>query len=410
MTEYQKHAEALFELSVAKQQIRTLAQDYLELRERHDRQDWWNLAGAGSSASLASQIREALVEDRSALKDYWYFPSGKHNPYLDLLYAELPAMGWNPRELRTLAELDELGPGSVVHLHWIESLRPNQDDEAKNLAALDKARTQLLRFKRQEGTRLLWSVHEPLPHGSRWPEHDASFHQFLADNADWIHLLHDSTIESCAEHFTIDAAKTFTVPLPLYTDVYPNYRSRASARALVGVGDDELCVAFLGALRPYKGIEQLVEASATAATGRPLRLVVAGMPVEEASELAEQIRATEYASIAPMLVPDSEIQTILAAADVVVVPYVKFLNSAVLMLALSFDTPVIASENPVTIDARDSGMVSTYTEVDGLVQALLAAEIAPQRELADAFVAAHAPGVIGGSFAQAVDDRLTTEP
>ena len=50
------------------------------------------------------------------------------------------------------------------------------------------------------------------------------------------------------------------------------------------------------------------------------------------------------------------------AADVVVLPYRKVLNSGVLMLALTFGCQSVAPENPVTADLVGSGLVHLFDE------------------------------------------------
>lgn len=403
MADYDEATDRILELSRLRGEMTRLGFEFFELRDRYlDRPGFWTLAGAGSSQELAAAVRSKLGGDRGALTDYWYFPPGKHNPYLDLLYSRMAGHGFRPRELDRFAGVAELGGSGIVHVHWIESLRPNGDDEQANLDALDDARRIVDRFVADSTNTLVWSVHEPLPHGSRWPDQDAAFHQFLADRADVIHVLHPDTAESCAEYFTIDEAKSLCVGLPLYTGVYPNYRSRTESRALLGVAPDELCVAFVGALRAYKGVDQLVEAAAEARRSRPLRLLVAGMAVGDVDDLVARVEPLDWAAIAPMLVPDSEMQTLLGAADVLVVPYQRFLNSAVLMLGLTFGLRVLATENPVTVDARDSGLVTTYRSPEELASLLAALPLESSAVLNDDFAAAHSSDAIATEFATGI--------
>lgn len=405
MADFDEMADLTIELGESRNEFNSLAGAYFGLRQELSTR-WWTRSGAGTPHELASQLREALADDRAELGDYWYFPSGKHNPYLDLLYAEMPAHGMRVRELPSFDELPELGAGNTLHLHWTQSLRPNGADEEQNQHALDRAKRLLTEFVAGEGNKLIWSVHEPLPHGSLWPDQDADFHQFLCDTSDVIHILHEATIDECSEYFQIDQAKTVLAELPLYTGVYSSYRSRASARALLGVAPDELAVVFFGAIRAYKGIDQLLEATALAATKRPVRLLIAGMPVGEVEDLQARVDAQPEATAATMLVPDSEIQTLLGAADVLVVPYQRFLNSAVLMLALSFGVPVIATENPVTAAARRSGMVSTYSTLDELVIELERAQVDPSGDVHPQFALDHSANKISDEFAQALRSRL----
>ena len=405
--DYERLVDLTTEVATVRSELMEARAAYFDLRQEHFSQSrWWTRAGAGTPHELALQMHADLAEDRSALADYWYFPSGKHNPYLDLLYSAMPSHGFRVRELATLDDLAALPPSSVLHMHWIESLRPNGDDESASREALDRARAAIDSFLADSSNRLIWSVHEPLPHGTRWPELDAAFHQFLSDRAHVVHVLHDSTKAACEQHFDLDAAKSTVVELPLYDGVYSNYRARPDARALLGVADDELCVVFFGAIRAYKGLDELVEAAEAVAGERSIRLMVAGMPVGPVDDLVERVAGSEHGSIAASLVPDSEIQTLLGAADVVVVPYKTFLNSAVLMLSLSFGVPVIATRNPVTADAERSGLVSTYTTAEELRGHLVATPIGAGGIVGADYAAAHAPSAIADRFGSLVADSM----
>ena len=63
-------------------------------------------------------------------------------------------------------------------------------------------------------------------------------------------------------------------------------------------------------------------------------------------------------------IPDEELQHVMSAADVVVLPYLRILSSGAAMLALSFGRPVIAPRQGLLNDMIVSSVGLLYDPVD----------------------------------------------
>ncbi len=102
-------------------------------------------------------------------------------------------------------------------------------------------------------------------------------------------------------------------------------------------------VLFFGLVRPYKGVDVLLEAFAEIdgaelwVVGRPL-----GMGVEPLQELAE--RARGRVRFVSRFVADNELPAFFRRADVVALPYRDAEQSGVLFTALAFGKPVVVSD------------------------------------------------------------------
>jgi glycosyltransferase involved in cell wall biosynthesis len=104
---------------------------------------------------------------------------------------------------------------------------------------------------------------------------------------------------------------------------------------------DRPVILFFGLLRPYKGIDVLLEAFRHV---EGAELWIAGNPrmdVEPLRRLAE--RAPGRVRFLPRFVEDAEIPAIMRAADVVVLPYRDAEHSGVLYAALAFGKPLVLS-------------------------------------------------------------------
>lgn len=135
------------------------------------------------------------------------------------------------------------------------------------------------------------------------------------------------------------------VVVPLGIDLAETPPPGEAKRAL-GLAADALVVLCFGFLAPYKGLESALEAARLAGPG--VQLVVAGGEHPRlagrdpyASELRHQY---EHVARFPGYIPEREVATWFAAADVVLVPYPRpFASSGPFALGLGYRRPVLCS-------------------------------------------------------------------
>lgn len=119
---------------------------------------------------------------------------------------------------------------------------------------------------------------------------------------------------------------------------------RAAARAALGEAPGGLLALCFGFLAPYKGLETAIAAVGRA--GDDVRLVVAGGEHPRLPGYADELARdagprTRFAG----RVPDADVATWFAAADVVLLLYPRpFSSSGVLALALAHGTPLLLSD------------------------------------------------------------------
>jgi glycosyltransferase involved in cell wall biosynthesis len=100
-------------------------------------------------------------------------------------------------------------------------------------------------------------------------------------------------------------------------------------------------VLFFGLLRPYKGIDVLLEAFQSVEGAELWVVGRAMMPLDPLRELAE--RAPGRVRMLPRFITDPEIPALMRSADVVVLPYREIEQSGVLYTALAFGKPIVLS-------------------------------------------------------------------
>jgi len=265
---------------------------------------------------------------------------------------------------------------SVIHIHWVASI-------LKACTSKDHADFCIRQFEKQlekwhaRGHKILWTMHNVLPHESVFLEAEIELRKKIINYCDAIHILSEDSIELASEFYSIKNKKILHIPHPSYEGWYPNVIDRASARQSLGLGLNEFIFLAFGSIQRYKGILELVHAFKSLenhnATTR-LRLVIAGKPVdaEYIREISEEIGDASSITFIQDSMEDRDIQILFNAADVVVAPYQKTLNSGIALLAATFKKELVAPCSPGIIQTYNADTTLLYTghHGDRLIDAL----------------------------------------
>jgi len=353
-----------------------------------------------------------------------YYPVARGNPFQALIYSALDSVGVTPvptYDLPTTVQFARLLSGSDVslgvHIHWLTPVLAGAEDEAD---ALRRAKEYLeqLRELVDLGGRIVWTVHNILPHDTRFPDVDAKLCQGVVDAAERVHVMSPRTLELVSSWYEIPPSKVVHVPHPAYHGVYPSHISQARARAELGIPPHVITFVMFGLLAPYKGLTELLDAYDTLCLRAPGRyaLIVAGAPTddEETQAACERLLTHPSAYAALRKVPVDEVQLYLRSADIAVFPYRRSLNSGALALALTFGLPVVLRDNAGDTATVDETFAVTYDGAgDGLVTALerAAERLVGPYARAQAAAAADrvAPALVAGRFAEAMNEWLSSK-
>jgi glycosyltransferase involved in cell wall biosynthesis len=197
-----------------------------------------------------------------------------------------------------------------------------------------------------------------------------------------IHILAAATPELAAGRYRIPPEKAVHVPLPSFREAYPDFVSRSAARFALGLPADGYVLLLAGGLKPYKGLDTLLDAFDLAGQQEPrLHLLVAGSPSRSDAIDAMLARAAKDPRIHlhARWIPSDDMQLFMRAADVAILPYLRTLNSAALMTSLAFDLPVIAPPIGGIAETIEPAVSVTFEpgDVQSLATAILAARDLP---------------------------------
>jgi D-inositol-3-phosphate glycosyltransferase len=158
--------------------------------------------------------------------------------------------------------------------------------------------------------------------------------------------------ELCQDFDVAEKAVT-VIQYPINNAFADTELTPAEAKRRLGLRDDERAILFFGRIRPYKGIEYLLDAfrSLVADKQANYRLIVAGEPKKGSEEYLHEIEGSVRRDfdqgqviLRMQFVPDDEMELYLKGADVLVLPYKEIFQSGVLFLAYSFGLPVVATD------------------------------------------------------------------
>ncbi len=305
-----------------------------------------------------------------------FFPnSWRRNPYLDLLEAGLRevGVGVHPTEVdRPFLRWASLHRAEieVLHFHWLDYLYRCASYREAFICVL-KFGIQLANAKRL-GYRIVWTMHNLYPHERRYPHLDHWVRRLMLHYADTV-LVHCRAGKAIlSERFGREHG-VFVAPLGNYIGVYPDTVAATDARERLGLPQDKVVLLFLGYLRAYKGLEQLVQ-SLQGIRDPDLVLVVAGKALDDgfADHLNRMTKSDLRISLRIGWIPDEEVPLYYHAADVAVCPFEQVLTSSSVMLALSLGCPVVVPALgciPELVNS-DVGVLYNPDDAHGLKDAL----------------------------------------
>lgn len=256
----------------------------------------------------------------------------------EYLLDPLDPLSWR----RALRRIREWRPDVVVIPWWVPFWAPAW-------AALGRG------IKRLPGApRLLFICHNVLPH-----EQGKLSRHLLPAVIKWAlapadgFITHSQTDKDTLTRFFPEAGIRVTA-LPTYQSV----GQAATVDLPVVLPDDRPLLLFCGFVRPYKGLDVLLDALPLVLAKRPLHLLVAGEFWQGAETYRRQIadlQLEEDVTIIDEYLPDELLTTCIARADVVVLPYRSATQSAVIQVAFGQAKPVITTNVGGLAEAVEDG-------------------------------------------------------
>jgi glycosyltransferase involved in cell wall biosynthesis len=311
------------------------------------------------------------------------FPRDK-NPYQDLLYGEIRRQGAQVRFIGRVTPfhtvnllllplevvIRRLAGAQFVHIHWVFSFTfPGSARFPVIRRAAQKWFVIWLRACHIAGLYVIWTLHNVLPHDPVFAD-DVAARRDLVSASDLV-LAHSKQALGDLAAIGARPGKSAVIqhgPLGPY--------GVTGMLRVPGSGAGPRRFLLLGRIKSYKGVDDLLTAFQMLPEDAPVHLTVAG----ECDEEELRARLADYVAsdngrlvVRAERLADDEVTRLMAASDLVVLPFKRVTTSGSAILALSHGRPLIVPRLPATEDFPDSAVFRYEGGVQGLAAAMLQA-------------------------------------
>jgi glycosyltransferase involved in cell wall biosynthesis len=222
----------------------------------------------------------------------------------------------------------------IIHVQWV----PLVDREIP-------VELWLLKLARQRGSKLVYTVHNLLPHD---PEKDyKKVFDRVYGMMDGLICHTRETRDRLIEEFGVDGNKLWVIPHgPLFYDYAPIDKQESKRR--LGYLPEHTVVLYQGLVRQYKGLDFLLDAWNKMCEKEPnARLLIAGRGEERDMETVKgKVEALGLQSSVRLdlrYISTEELPIYYQAADIAVYPHREITQSGALMTGIAFRKPIIAT-------------------------------------------------------------------
>jgi len=230
----------------------------------------------------------------------------------------------------------------ILHLHWVELQYSYGYPAASQAERSLRNLLTKLQYLQWRGIRLVYTVHNLSQHEGLHPHLNEQANQWLFAHADAIHVHDQASAEAVAEIYKRQE-NIFVIPHGNYIGVYPNQINRDEARQRLGIPSDHFVYLFMGQVRPYKGLDRLIEAF-TEIGDHNTTLIIAGQAndTDYAQHLRARVSGQSNIKLFIEYIADDNLQVFFNSSDACVLPYRRSTTSGAALLAYSFGKPIVA--------------------------------------------------------------------
>lgn len=274
------------------------------------------------------------------------FRHSKRNAYTKLLYTAVQSQS-NSTDIIEFGKKTIFTPnrGSILHLHWPDAFI-NQARTQKLAHIRRYALMRLLDYYRRNGVRIIWTAHNFKRGGDdRMVAREKDLWEPLTDRLDGIIFMTKVSRNEVLQ----DMPKVGKIPYAIiphgnYSDTIPDPRPTPLHSNFL----------FFGPLTPYKNVSSLVKAYGELSSSEPLSLRISGGQSSkspdhkfESSLAALSAEKRSHIIHEDVFQSDADLAARVFGADLVVLPFLRVMNSGSALYTLTCGTPILAPRMPL---------------------------------------------------------------
>lgn len=293
------------------------------------------------------------------------YSSCQENPYTLLLYKNIE----KNENIEVYGFKNKLALSEkfdILHVHWPEAMLIRVQNPFLALLYVSKFILSVTVMKAR-GTKVVWTVHNFKSHETNFSFLRKAYFKWFSLAVDGVIALSKTSLDLLFEQYPVLAKKPFKVTFHgHYREAYQNAKSKKEAREYFSLSDEHTVLLFLGQMRPYKNVHQLISAFKEIKDPN-LRLLIAGLPNSNKLKNSIQDFCDSDTRIISTLefINDDDLQIFLNSANLVILPYKEILNSGTALLSLSFDKPAVVPDKGAMAELQKivgNEWIFTYTE------------------------------------------------
>ncbi len=251
----------------------------------------------------------------------------------------------------------------ILHIQWIPMVRKLPFE------------IWFLSLVKKLGIKLVYTVHNVLPHdtGKKF----VPVFRRVYQEVDALICHTDEAKSRLILEFSVDPERIWVIPHgPLLHDAKRD--SVKASKAALSLPENETLVLWQGIIRPYKGLDFLLEGwRRLDARSLNARLVIAGTGeaklLQAIKDQVAQLGLQESVRLDFRFIPDEELPTYYQASDILVYPYRTVTTSGALMTALAYQKAIVATKLPAfqeILRDEETALLVDYSDVDALASSL----------------------------------------
>ncbi|MCS4034086.1 glycosyltransferase involved in cell wall biosynthesis [Salinibacter ruber] len=242
----------------------------------------------------------------------------------------------------------------VLHVQWLPLLE-----------IFPVVELTLLRLCQRWGIRVVYTVHDVLPL-ENGEEHYDTFRR-VYHTADQL-ICHTKTARHrLSQEFDVSSSSTWLIPHGPLLEGATEY-SQDEARQLQSLPGDRPIALLFGVLRPYKGVDVLIDAweQVEEAVPEALLVIAGGGQENYLHKVKKRIDTSKTSNIRTRLrfLPENELIQIIASVDLLVYPYRHITQSGALLAGMSAGQAIVASRVGGLKETLQNGKTAHLVEPD----------------------------------------------
>lgn len=306
------------------------------------------------------------------------------NPYQNLLANSIEQNGYKvnyanyPKGLFLLNKLvNSNNNPDVIHLHWITEIIRRLAWSRNGLIFRIKCFLLMLDclICRARGTKIIWTIHNKTAHEGHDQNREIYIRRLLTKYVSQVIIHSEQAKELLIDFYQSDALKNAQViPHGNYDNCYASANKTEAFKQKFQLTPQTNVFLFFGAVRPYKGVENLIE-NFKQHQAEDAKLLIFGKPSSDEYKqvLLDLIDNHKNIITEFSFIKDEDVADILNIADYIVLPFAKTLTSGSTILAMTHGKALILPDSASIFGCVPDEGVIYFDDNSGLLPALQSA-------------------------------------